>query len=206
MTHQLPTKRDVAARVPARTDQAAPDAITAARVDAALLSREGQRWAMPAADISSDVMAKLRASHGRRPLTPREPMPAGVIGSSLRWPVLAGGGLAAAAALVLAVMLPIAASPVGQSVIIHGSLTSPLGTSQRSPLHGTLAGASSHAAEGTAPADQAVAANAVDVRAEPLAEEARRLGDDTLRAADRVFSTLQVVPGDVGRTSEPAPR
>lgn len=191
----------------------ATEALTHARVSGALMSREGQRWSMPSADISAAVLQRLRASHGRRPVTPRDAM--AVRTARLPWPVLAGSGLAAAAALVLAAMLPLAVSPAGQSVLVHGSLTSRFGSPVGSQL-GSPRGAGPHAstdyAAGPGAGSATGAASAVHVAdakaapAGPLAEEARRLGDDTLRAADRVLSTLQVVPGEAGKASEAAPR
>ena len=182
-----------------------PRALNSALVEDALATREGQGWTAPSHDLSAAVVARIRASHGRKPLTAREPADSFVLKARLiPLPMLAGGGLAAAALLALAALVPFTLSPAGQDM--RRGLNSGIGRGMNSGLvvHSPLAGsaaapeqASMHAStpgQTSRPPTSSYASN------EPLAEEVRRLGDDTRRAADAVLSTLQV------GGKEPAPK
>ncbi len=174
-----------------------PRALNSALVKDALATHEGQGWTAPSHDLSASVVARIRASHGRKPLTAREPADSFVLKARLLpLPLLAGGGLAAAALLALAALVPFSFSPAGRDTL--RGLNAGLGQGMNSGLlvHSPLAGsaaapeqASMHAStpgQTSRPPTSSYASN------EPLAEEVRRLGDDTRRAADAVLSTLQV--------------
>jgi hypothetical protein len=118
--------------------------------------------------------------------------------------MLAGGGLAAAALLALAALVPFTLSPAGQDMrrglnsgigrgmnsglVVHSPLAGSAAAPEQAPMHASTPGETSR------PPTSSYASN------EPLAEEVRRLGDDTRRAADAVLSTLQV------GGKEPAPK
>ncbi len=172
--------------------------ITGGSVERALATREGQAWAAPSKDLSALVVSRIRASHGRKPLTAREPADAFVLRARLLPVPALVAGLSVAAMLAIGVVLPLAVSPAGRGLIMR----TPLASSAGDALGGVLTGGHGHRAAsnseggvthaGTVPAP-ALAATSVN---EPLAEEARRLGDDTRRAADAVLSTLQVAPSE----------
>lgn len=172
--------------------------ITGGSIERALATREGQAWAAPSKDLSAAVVSRIRASHGRKPLTAREPADAFVLRARLLPVPALVAGLSVAAMLAIGVVLPLAVSPAGRGLIMR----TPLASSAGDALGGVLTGGHGHRAArtseggvthaGTVPAP-ALAATSVN---EPLAEEARRLGDDTRRAADAVLSTLQVAPSE----------
>jgi len=176
--------------------------LNGALIEDALATREGQGWSAPSHDLSASVVSRIRASHGRKPLTEREPADRFVLKARLMpLPMLAGGALAAAAVLAFAAFVQVAYSPAGPGLgrqLTHGlTMRAPL--VDASPTHAarTMDDVASNAA---APGSSLGRVSAPLARNEPFAEEVRRLGDDTRRAADAVLSTLQV------GAKEPAPR
>lgn len=179
--------------------------ITSGSIERALATREAQGWAAPSRDLSALVVSRIRASHGRKPLTAREPAEALVLRARLLpVPALVGGvaaGLGVAAMLAVTVILPLTVGPAGRELIMQTPLASSAGQALGGAL-GVGRGPASTNPAADAPSHAAVMPEPAIARTvnEPLAEEARRLGDDTRRAADAVLSSLQVAP------SEAAPR